>query len=167
MCIRDSLTWKGFDQRNKLLSLANRIKRPKDLYDFVRPTRFGTVEVRCCDLPANLDQVIALAGVVQTLVAALAVGDCTISRSRDILESELHQAMTLGPNAMLLDGENKLMKPQEWLGKLASIMQPFAEPIGTHAALQLAPSFLARNGSDQQVASTANSRTAASRHLGA
>ena len=42
--------WDGFQSHVENLVRARVIESQKDLYYFVRPTRHGTVEVRCCDL---------------------------------------------------------------------------------------------------------------------
>jgi carboxylate-amine ligase len=48
------------------------IRSARDIWWIVRPhSSFGTVEVRVCDMPGSLDDVMALTALVQTLVIAL------------------------------------------------------------------------------------------------
>ena len=143
--------WQSFNDRVARLEQAKRIEEPKDLYDFVRPTGYSTVEVRCCDLPCDLDQVIALAGLVQTLVVALADGNGSITRDRDFLRAELHEAALRGPEARLTDFKGDLVSPHQFLGQLVYQLQPEARKIGNDLALRLAPAVLAENGSTRQL----------------
>lgn len=157
-------SWELFNERIARLSRAKRIDGSKDLYDFVRPTRHGTVEIRCCDTPADLDQVIALAALVQTLVVALARGEYAIDRDRDLLRAEMHDASMRGPESKLLDAQNDLVSPQQWLARLAYEMQPVAREKGSDLALRLAPAVLADNGSSRQLQALASlQRLAANR----
>lgn len=144
--------WTGFEQRMQKLTETGRIQVPKDLYTFVRPSRFGTIELRCCDLPANVEQVIALAALYQTLVVGLQHGVIGGRRGRDVLRAEVHSAYTDGIQARLLDHRDGLGSPLEWLQRLIYDLQPVAASLKTDAALALAQSVLESNGAEQQLA---------------
>jgi len=144
-------TWEQFNARNAMLVAAGRIEEPKDLYDFVRPTRFSTVEVRCCDLPADLDQVIALAAVVQSLVCYLANEDDREARPIDFLRAELFEASMRGPEARLTDLRGQLVSPQQFLGQLVNVLEPTAMKLRTDLALRMSPAVLVDNGSTRQL----------------
>ena len=144
--------WGGFNRQMANFIDARRIETPKDNYSFVRPTTLGTVEVRCCDTPMNLDQVIAVATLVKTLVEAIAMGDLNVERTRDCLEAEFHEAALRGPKANLMNHRGELMSPIQWLNQLSSELQLTAMMIGTDWALRLAPSYLLVNGSTEQLA---------------
>jgi len=143
--------WDRFNQRVSQLQSAKRIETPKDIFDFVRPTRFSTVEVRCCDTPADLDQVVAVAGLVQALVESLTRGKNVFDRDRDILRAELHEASSRGPEAKLTDVRGDLVSPQQFLTRLVYDLHPIAHELGTDLALRLAAAVLADNGSTRQL----------------
>ena len=144
--------WGGFKRQMANFKNARRIETPKDNYSFVRPTTLGTVEVRCCDTPMNLDQVIAVAAFVKTLVEATAMGDLDVERTRDFLAAEFHEAALRGPEAKLTNHCGELVSPVQWLNGLASELQLTAMMIDTDLALRLASSYLLVNGSTEQLA---------------
>lgn len=157
--------WENFNARNAMLVAAGRIEAPKDLYDFVRPTRFSTVEVRCCDLPADLDQVIALAAVVQSLVCYLANRDDHEARPSDFLRAELFEASMRGPEARLSDLQGQLVSPQQFLGQLVNELEPTAVKLGTDLALRMAPAVLSDNGSTRQLSAFQRASTRPTLHV--
>ena len=154
--ISEAHTWESYNARNSKLVADGRIEAAKDLYDLVRPTRFGTIEVRCCDMPSNLDQVIALTALIQTLVVTFAENGESAERisvplERDLLDVEFNEAATKGPEAMLTNHQGELMSPRHWLAVLAMELQPVAERIGTDVALRFAAATLEDNGSTRQL----------------
>ena len=144
--------WGSFKRQMANFKNARRIETPKDNYSFVRPTTLGTVEVRCCDTPMNLDQVIAVGALVKTLVEAIANGDLKVKRTRDFLAVEFHEAALRGPEGNLTNHCGELVSPVQWLNRLASELQLTAMMIDTDLALRLAPSYLLVNGSTEQLA---------------
>ncbi|MEM7784816.1 MAG: glutamate-cysteine ligase family protein, partial [Planctomycetota bacterium] len=145
--------WDDFESQIRDLKNAKRIDSMKDNYAFVRPTRFGTIEIRCCDTPMNVNQVISLLAVTRTLVEAICDGQFdNLKRRRDFLRAELHEAAQHGPEARLTNHRNELVSPQQWLDRLVYDIQPTAMTIGTDLAIRLAPQYLATNGSTEQLA---------------
>jgi len=69
----DHLTdWNHFVQLTILLENAGVIKSVKDLWWEVRPhPGFGTVEIRVCDIPVTLKEILALVALIQALVITI------------------------------------------------------------------------------------------------
>lgn len=131
----------------------------REIWWDVRPHHnFGTVEVRVCDMPASLEEAMALVAVVQCLVTRL---------SQDIDEGtyqpEYHPMMVrqnkwracrYGPRADLVDGlTHELRSVPDLLQNLVRRLEPVAERLGCgeylHRALRLARG---PSGADRQLA---------------
>jgi len=68
--------WQGLEKEISDLQRAGVIHSLKDLWWDTRPNpEFGTVEIRICDLPIRFNDILAITGVVQALVATIAEGD--------------------------------------------------------------------------------------------
>ena len=69
----DHLTdWNHFVQLTILLENAGVIKSVKDLWWEVRPhPGFGSVEIRVCDIPVTLKEILALVTLIQVLVITI------------------------------------------------------------------------------------------------
>lgn len=64
--------WKMFQELVSILNEATILNGIKELWWDVRPhPDFGTVEVRICDLPSRLDEILAIAALIQSLVVVL------------------------------------------------------------------------------------------------
>lgn len=63
------LNWEEFSFFFNILYERKIVKKMKDVYWHIRPCpNFGTVEFRVCDIPATLDEAIALTAMIQCLV---------------------------------------------------------------------------------------------------
>lgn len=143
--------WDGFQKHCETLVDSGLIESQKDLYYFVRPTRYGTVEVRCCDLPCSLEQSVALTALIQTLVAWLQQTDPPEIMNHDLLRVELFHAITHGPDALLTDHHGQRRTPLEWMQTLTQECETLCRQIGTLETLKHAPAVLANNGSTRQL----------------
>jgi carboxylate-amine ligase len=66
-------SWQDFQRLLKDLNRAGIITDIRDIWWDVRPhPDLGTIEIRICDLPVRFDEIIAIAGLVQSLVMTLA-----------------------------------------------------------------------------------------------
>ena len=62
--------WHGLVKETEELKSAGIINSLKDLWWDTRPNpEFGTVEIRICDLPIRFNDILAIIGVIQALVA--------------------------------------------------------------------------------------------------
>lgn len=121
----------------------------RDIWWFVRPHHnFGTVEVRVCDMPGCLDDAIALAALVQSLVSALSeeIDEGTYQHDSHpmLVRQNMWRVERYGLDAMLIDSES--LKPQSARGMLLQLIDRLsdtAEAIGAQAGLERARSFAA------------------------
>ncbi|MEZ5363964.1 MAG: YbdK family carboxylate-amine ligase [Bryobacterales bacterium] len=64
--------WSEYVWLMRHLQETDFIRSPRDIWWMVRPhSNFGTVEVRVCDMPGSLEDVMAITALVQSLVVAL------------------------------------------------------------------------------------------------
>ncbi len=129
----------------------------REIWWDIRPHHnFGTVEIRICDVPANLDQVIALTALVQCLVVA-------ISRQIDegTYQSEYHpmivaqnkwRAARYGSEAQLVNSEDhRQYSVQETSDRLVDRLLPVAETLGCSSELEQVRLLPSTTGAEQQL----------------
>ena len=90
-------SWFHFQELIALLNEATLLEGIKELWWDVRPhPDFGTVEVRICDLPSRLDEILGITALIQALVAELAQKEPTISPYREIMLNNKWHASRYG-----------------------------------------------------------------------
>lgn len=101
----DSLDgWDGFRHLVKLLTEGGIIKSVKDIWWDVRPhPDFGTVEIRICDLPCSLKDILSLTALIQALVLALSEYYENPDPHMQILRSNKWQAARHGLDGVYVD----------------------------------------------------------------
>jgi len=129
----------------------------REIWWDVRPhNNFGTVEIRMCDMPARLDQVLALTALAQCLVVAL---------SREIdngtYQSEYHPMMVaqnkwratrFGSDARLVDSDDyKAYSVQETTDNLVDLLLPIARDLNCLERLESVRDLPQKTGADQQL----------------
>lgn len=113
----------------------------------------ATIEIGCCDVPQNLDRVIALAAIVQALVASGGRGGHRAAPTDEFVRAELYEAAKNGLDARLTDGNGRIVSPLRLLDDLIHAeLEPVAIELGIDAALRLAPTVLDKSGSGEHVA---------------
>jgi carboxylate-amine ligase len=130
----------------------------REIWWDIRPHHnFGTVEVRVCDVPADLDQVLALTALIQCLVVALSreidEGTYIVDYHPMMVQQNKWRAMRYGPAARLVDMTT--MKPrgvQETVAELVSLLAPVARDLGCEAELASAAVLPTQTGSAKQLA---------------
>ena len=96
--------WDHFTKLTDNLIKANIIKSVKDLWWEVRPhPGFGTVEIRVCDIPVNLEKTLALVALIQALVITIQNEDDYPDTHIQILESNKWQAVRYGLEGAFID----------------------------------------------------------------
>ncbi|MCG8583863.1 MAG: glutamate-cysteine ligase family protein [Pirellulales bacterium] len=138
--------WGNFNRHVALLHDYNLITSQKDLYYFVCPTRYGTVEIRCCDLPSCMDHVISLASLVQALVVRLQQ-DHDMAVPTDVLHADLANAITHGPNAILTSCNGRRASVAECLEDLEEELMPIATTLKSEGELLACERLITENGS--------------------
>ncbi len=123
----------------------------------VRPhPRLGTIEIRICDGQTRVENVAALAALIQSLVATLGSAfecDEELAASPDLLlEENRWRALRDGLDARLIDlgGDGERPAPDA-IRELVERCAPAAEALGCAEELELVEEILARgNGADEQ-----------------
>src|SRR2546427_4116791 len=101
-------SWGEYDSFIKLLIKTNCIDNAKKIWWDIRPHPFfDTLEFRVCDIPATIEDTLALAALCQALVAKLAQlngrGVEVPALRRDFIEENKWRAMRYGLDAEVLD----------------------------------------------------------------
>ena len=129
----------------------------REIWWDIRPHHnFGTVEIRVCDVPKNLDHALAITALVQTLVTA-------ISEQIDegTYQSEYHpmmvaqnkwRAVRYGAAAELVNSDDyESYSVQETVDRLVDRLLPTAERLGCATELQHCRRLPGETGSQQQL----------------
>jgi glutamate---cysteine ligase / carboxylate-amine ligase len=96
--IPETLTsWSHFQTLISLLNEATLLRGIKELWWDVRPhPDFGTVEIRICDLPSRLDEILAITALCQALVVWLTEQEPLVSPYREIMLNNKWHASRYG-----------------------------------------------------------------------
>ena len=130
----------------------------RELWWDIRPHHnFGTVEVRICDVPANLRQVLALTALVQCLVQAISeeVDEGTYQREYHpmMVEQNKWRATRFGADAHLVSSiDYRPYSVEETLEELIEKLRPMARRLGCLAELESAAELPKTTGAKQQLA---------------
>ncbi|MBL8848076.1 MAG: YbdK family carboxylate-amine ligase, partial [Planctomycetaceae bacterium] len=129
----------------------------REIWWDIRPHHnFGTVEIRVCDLPPNLDHVLAITALVQSLVVA-------ISREIDegTYQSEYHPMMVaqnkwratrFGADARLVNTDDyKPYGVQELLDRLVTVLRPVSKELRCADELESCRSLPKQSGAAEQL----------------
>jgi glutamate---cysteine ligase / carboxylate-amine ligase len=124
----------------------------------IRPhPRFGTVEVRICDAQTRIENVAAIAALVQALTAKLGsdfeCGEPAATPPDILLEENRWRATRDGLSARLIDLEERTERSAaDAIRTLVDLCAPAADALGCAEELSLVPQLLARgNGADEQL----------------
>lgn len=145
--------WMGFTKLVALLKRCGIIESVKDIWWDVRPhPDFGTIEVRICDLPCSLGDILGLTALVQALVVALSEQYENPVPHMQILRSNKWQAARHGLNGIYVDpifGIRYSMR--EAALNLYRFVLPYAEMLKSVDYLEEIPEILKRgSGADLQ-----------------
>ena len=130
----------------------------REIWWDIRPHHnFGTVEVRICDVPANLKQVLALTALVQCLVQAISeeIDEGTYQREYHpmMVEQNKWRATRYGADAHLVSSADyRPYSVQETLDSLIDDLRPMARRLGCLAELESAAELPKTTGAKQQLA---------------
>ena len=108
----------------------------REIWWDVRPHHiFGTVEVRICDVPRNLEQALALTALIQCLVVSISrqIDEGTYERDSHpmMVAQNRWRATRYGARALLIDCDNHLHSPvQQMVDTLVDRLLPLAEELG-------------------------------------
>jgi len=129
----------------------------REIWWDIRPHHnFGTVEIRVCDMPANLAQVSSIAAVVQCLVHAISneIDEGTYQSEYHpmMVQQNKWRATRFGPDARLVNtNDYKQYSVQETIDALIALLLPTARKLGCVEELTAASRLPATTGSRQQL----------------
>lgn len=125
--------WPRFQELLELLKGSKLIRNIRDLWWDVRPhPDFGTVEVRICDLPSRFDEILAMAALIQALVAFLTeMGPEKKQEHMEVILNNKWQAARYGLAGKYIGVERRgPITFAQAAGQLLGVLRPFAEQLG-------------------------------------
>jgi carboxylate-amine ligase len=141
--------WDDFSNLVHLLKKSNIIESVKDIWWDVRPhPDFGTVEVRICDLPSSLKDILGITALIQALVIAIEEQYENPEPHIQLLRSNKWQAARYGLDGLYVDpffAQKYTMK--EAAINLCRHVRPLAEQLDSIEYLDEVPRILDRGTS--------------------
>jgi len=150
-------SWDSYARLVSDLITAGLIQTHKDLWWDARPNpTFGTVEIRMCDMPIDLDSVLHLTALIQCLVVDLAESDLDDSKDECalmIIRQNRWRAARYGLAATLIDLETRHgSAARDVLKALIVRLEGVAKRLGcTQTLSQLMAAVDSPNGAERQI----------------
>jgi carboxylate-amine ligase len=142
--------WSEYVWLMKHLEETGFIRSARDIWWMVRPhSNFGTVEVRVCDMPGSLDDVTAIAALVQSLVVALSneIDEGTYQHDCHpmLVRQNLWRAARFGLDAQLVDAlTHEPISARTLAREMMEKLREHAEDVGCAAELEGLESLVAQ-----------------------
>ncbi|MGI8889976.1 MAG: carboxylate-amine ligase [Chthoniobacterales bacterium] len=120
--------------------------------------KFNTIEFRICDAQSRVDDTIALAALMQAIIARLqhlrAEGKSFPIYARRLLQENRWRAARFGLDGKLIDFEKRAARPErELIRELLDFVAPAADELGSSAELKHVEQILREGtGADRQLA---------------
>jgi carboxylate-amine ligase len=126
-------SWDKYLEMVRLLSNTGIITGVRDLWWDIRPhPDFGTIEIRICDLPSTLTEILAIVALIQGLVAEMTESDKHLNPNMQVLKSNKWQAARYGlAGTFVYPLLQKKMSMQEAAGEIFSKAAPAMKKLGT------------------------------------
>jgi carboxylate-amine ligase len=144
----DSLDdWEAFNELVDLLTKSGTIESVKDIWWDVRPhPDFGTVEVRICDVPYCMRDILAITALIQALVLTLAEQYDNPEPHMQILRTNKWQAARYGLEGQYIDPfSGRKCSMREAAVNLYRYVKPVSEMLKSAAYLDEIPEILKRS----------------------
>ena len=141
-------SWRDFDAYVQALVKTGTIDNGKKIWWDVRPHPFfTTIEFRICDMPATLDDTIAIAALCQALVAKLIWlnkrGLSTPALSSHFIEENKWRVIHLGLDAEVIDFvKERRLSMRESLSELLDFVNDVVDDLGSHREINYLRSLL-------------------------
>ncbi len=154
-------SWRDFDAYVQALVKTGTIDNGKKIWWDVRPHPFfSTIEFRICDMPATLDDTIAIAALCQALVAKLIWlnkrGLRTPALSSHFIEENKWRVIHLGLDAEVIDFlKERRLSMRESLSELLDFVNDVVDDLGSRREINYLRSLLEDprgTGADRQIA---------------
>ena len=145
--------WDHFTKLTNNLIKADIIRSVKDLWWEVRPhPGFGTVEIRVCDIPINLEKTLALVALIQALVVTIQNVDEYPNTHIQILESNKWQAVRYGLEGAFIDPTTfKELSISSAIENLCNLIDPIMTSLGSKKYIRVIEEILKQGtGSTKQ-----------------
>jgi carboxylate-amine ligase len=150
--------WAGFESFMDTLTAAGCIESIKDVWWEIRPQPgFGTIEIRVCDTPSRLDDLVSIVGLVQCLVASIDrridQGSLADPPPEWMVKENMWLATRYGTSAALVpDDASGVRTPiADVAADLVETLAPFADEYDAGAALaHVDEVFTYGNSADRQ-----------------
>ncbi len=129
----------------------------REIWWDIRPHHnFGTVEIRICDMPCNLEHVLAITALVQCLVVAISnqidEGTYLSEYHPMIVQQNKWRATRYGAQAQLVNSDDyKQYSVQETTNRLVERLLPTAQTLGCVDELQSVCRLPSNTGAEQQL----------------
>jgi carboxylate-amine ligase len=155
------ISWGEFEGYVQSLVEAGIIDNGKKIWWDVRPHAFfPTVEFRVCDMPATIEDTLAIAALCQALVAKLTWlykrGMATLVLPRYYIDENKWRAMRYGLDAEIIDFvQNRRLSMRAAIGELLDFVDDVLDDLGTHTEIQYLRALLedpSGTGADRQIA---------------
>ena len=130
----------------------------REIWWDIRPHHhFGTVEIRVCDMPPDLNHVAALTALVQCLVQAISdeieEGTYQLDYHPMMVQQNKWRAVRFGSDARLVVTEDyQQSSVQEMTDHLVDLLQPYADRLGCERELNYVKQLPKRTGAKRQLA---------------
>lgn len=153
--------WNHFNRFVQDLVEAGCIDNGKKIWWDMRPHPFfDTIEFRICDMPATLNDTLALAALCQALVAKLAVmderGEEVPVLSRDYIDENKWRAMRYGLDAEVVDFvQHRRLRMRDSIRELVAFVDEVVDGLGSRREMNYILSLLDSpegTGADRQLA---------------
>ncbi len=155
------ISWGEFESYVQSLVDAGIIDNGKKIWWDVRPHAFfPTVEFRVCDMPATIEDTLAIAALCQALVAKLTWlykhSMATLVLPRYLIDENKWRAMRYGLDAEIIDFvQNRRLSMRAAIGELLDFVNDVLDDLGSHREIGYLRDLLedpSGTGADRQIA---------------
>jgi carboxylate-amine ligase len=134
-------TWHAFEAYFERMASFGIVRSMKDFYWDVRPKpEYGTIEIRVCDTPLDIETAAAIAAFAQALCAWLGQDTAThdFADQYHVYDYNRFQACRFGYGAEVVDVQSRTLVPlREQLLQTLEAVLPQARSLGSEAAIAL------------------------------
>ncbi len=153
-------SWDDYQKYVQLLVKTNCIDDARKIWWDIRPhAHFATLEFRICDIPAKAEETVAIAALVQALVAQI----CRVFESnqdlrkayRAVLDENKFRALRHGLDGGMIDFSHQKEKPiRALILEMLEFVAPAARDLGTLAEMAYLRQWVTsgNTGADRQIA---------------
>ncbi len=125
-------SWGNYCQLVESFKEAGVIRQIRDIWWDVRPhPDFGTIEIRICDLPCRLDEIVAMGAMVQATVKAIMRDTLRGLMSREMILSNKWQAVRYGLQGYYVAPSGLRLNLSEAVEELLEVLEPVARELGS------------------------------------